>query len=189
MNKIVFVSGKDYSKMVDGCLMLDKSVYELKYVGRKEFYDKAHQSRPENFIFAIDVSNGKLAGYILATPISKDIYEKMRTGNFIDTELIKSNDILNLSEIEDNYMYIYSLVVSPGYQGSGISKDLVSEFFESIDNLDEDYKINSILADTINPKVFGNVSRYGFAPIEVTNHESVLMEKIYLKDDYIEMIG
>lgn len=188
MKKIVYVTGSKYNHMIDECIKLDEQVYEPKYVGDKNFYTTAHNVRPENIIFAVDASNGRLAGYLLTTPISKAIYQKMKTGEYIDTNLIQNKDIRNISSVNENYLYIYSLVVSPEYQGLGISKELVSKLFSIIDELSKTCKINSILADTINPKAFGNMSKYGFVPIGVSSHESIIIEKHYFNDNLIEMV-
>lgn len=188
MKRIIYVSGKEYKSKVKECISLDKIVYESKYVGSEHFYQKSFEVRAQNFVFAIDTKTGNLAGYMLCTPVEESIYNDMKTGNFIDTKFIKSSDIKDISKNNDNYMYIYSLVVSPEFQGLGIARSLMSKFFDDVDSLCEDYNISAILADTINPKMFNYLSKNGFYPIGVTDHESVLVEKVIAKDDIKEMV-
>ena len=187
MKKIVYVTGNKYAHMIDECINLDKKVYESKYVGKKDLYITAYAKRAENFIFAIDAESGKLAGYLLTTPINKATYNKMRTGKHIDTKLIESKDIEELSLVKENHLYIYSLVVSPEYQGLGISKKLFEKLFGEIDIIANNYK-TSVLADAINPKVFGNIFKYGFVPVGVSNHQSVIIEKKYTNTISEEMV-
>lgn len=181
MKQIVYVYGEKYKHLVSECLKLDAKVYEPKYVGNKDVYEKAYTNNCENFIFAIDVESGKLAGYLMITPLEEETYREMRKGNSIDTTFIKIDNIIPLRKDEDNYMYIYSLVVNPEYQGMGISKKLADKLFDNLQVLNEEYKINAVLGDTINPKAFGNMLRYGYIPVGVTNHQSVLIEKVFVE--------
>ena len=97
-NRIVYAVGNSkHQHMIKECLELDKIVYESKYIGNSEFYTKAFELNPSNFIFAIDANNGMVAGYVLTTPIDNNTYKNMRTGNFIDTELIKTSNLQKLS--------------------------------------------------------------------------------------------
>lgn len=177
MKKIIYISGKKYKNKVKECIALDKIVYEDKYVGNEEFYLKSFEVREDNFTFAIDTETGSLAGYVLCTPMDKTVYDHMRSGQYIDTEFIKLNDIKDISSNRDNYIYIYSLVVSPDFQGLGVGKGLLSKFFDDIDALCEDYDIKAVLADTINPKIYNYMSKNGFCPVRNTSHDSMLIEK------------
>lgn len=188
MKSITYVSGKNYEDKVKDCIVLDSLVYENKYIGNQDFYIKSFETRCENFIFAIDTENGNLAGYILYTPLNKKTYNDMKTGNYIDTEFIHNKDVVNLSEEKDNYLYIYSLVVSPYYQGMGVGKGLLTRLFDDIDRLSKEYNIKTVLADTINPIVVRYMSRNNFIQKRVTNHQSVIMEKTYSEEDTIEMV-
>lgn len=180
MKKIKYVSGKEYENFAIKAIELDKIVYDKKYIGNESFYKEAHNVSSDNFIFALDTENDSLAGYLLAVPLSEKVYNEMKKGQKIDTEIIKNEDILTFDREKFNHIYIYSIVVSPEYQGHGISKKIIDLFINNLKNkINEGFKIKSILADTINPKAFSNISRYNFVPIGVSNHKSVLAEKTY----------
>lgn len=179
MKKIVYAYGTKYERLIEECIKLDKSVYENKYVGDLDLYKEAYKKDCNNFIFAIDASTGEVAGYLFAMPIKDEAYEKMRTGCFIDTEAISENDIDSLKKSTLNSIYIYSIVVNPEYQGMGVSKKLVDTLMGRLEKVSIDgYNIKSILADTINPKTFGNLSRYGLVPINRSKHNSVIVERV-----------
>ena len=179
MKKIVYVCGTKYKGLIEKCIELDKRVYENKYVGDLDLYKEAYKKDCNNFIFAIDTNTGEVAGYLFATPLKDKTYERMRTGFFIDTETISINEIESLKKDSLNNIYIYSIVVNPEYQGMGISKKLVDTLMNRLKKISaEGYCTKSILADTVNPKVFGNLSRYGLVPINRSKHNSVIVEKV-----------
>lgn len=188
MKKIIYLSGKEYEELAVKAIELDKIVYDKKYVGSKSFYEEAHSVSPDNFIFAFDVEDNSLAGYLLTTPLDEKVYNEMKKGREIDTEFIKNEDILPIEKNKLNHIYIYSLVVSPKYQGYGISKKMIDLFIRKLENkIHDGFKIKSILADTINSKAFNNISRYNFVPIGVSNHKSVLAEKTYTSNMKIQL--
>lgn len=179
MKNIVYVCGTKYEGLLKKCIELDNRVYENKYVGDLDLYKEAYKKDCNNFIFAINIANGDVVGYLFAAPLKNKAYEKMRTGCFIDTESISEEDILSLKRDTFNNIYIYSIVVNPEYQGMGISKKLVDTLMSRLEKMSIDgYNIKSILADTVNPKAFGNLSRYGLVPINRSQHNSVVVEKV-----------
>lgn len=183
IKKINYVSGKKYGHLIPKAIGLDKVVYDEKYIGRESFYKEAHNVSSDNFIFALDDKNGNLAGYLLTIPLNEETYNEMKKGQQIDTEIIKNEDITPLHRDKFNHIYIYSVVVSPQYQGLGISKKMIDLFINNLDNkINDGFKIKSILADTINLKAFSNISRHNFIPVGVSNHKSVLAEKTYVSN-------
>lgn len=180
MKEINYLSGKEYAEFATKAIELDKIVYDEKYVGNTDFYKEAHSISSDNFIFAVDSEDNSLAGYLLTTPLDEKVYNEMKSGLQIDTEFIKHEDILSYKINGFNHIYIYSLVVSPKYQGYGISKKLIEIFMNNLESkINNGYNIQSILADTINPKALNNISKYNFVPIGISNHKSVLAEKTY----------
>lgn len=188
MKKINYLSGKEYAELAVKAIELDKIVYDEKYIGDKSFYKEAHSISPDNFIFALDAEDNSLAGYLLTTPLDEKVYNEMKKGQKIDTEFIKNEDILPFERNKFNHIYIYSLVVSPKYQGYGISKKMIDLFIKNLeDKIRNGFKVKSILADTINQKAFSNISRHNFVPIGVSNHKSVLAEKTYTSNMKIQL--
>lgn len=185
MKNIVYVCGKEYVNLIEKCIELDKTVYEDKYIGNLDLYKEAHKKDSNNFIFAIDSTTGELAGYLFSAPIDNKTYSQMKTGYYIDTEIILENNIISLKKESPNNIYIYSIVVNPNYQRMGVSNKLVDTLMCRLDRLTMNgYKIKSILADTINPKAARNLLRYGLIPIVESKHGSTMVEKVLDKNKH-----
>lgn len=176
LKNVKIVSGKDVDfNIIKEALDLEYEFYNDKY----HITEKKERSYLERnpYIYFVALYNNKLVGYINFSPITIEMYEKIKTGTFIDT-IIEKEDILTYEDNKEYINYFSSVVVDTEYQGYGIGNMLIESVKKFVLNIEKErgIKINKIIADVISKDGMTLVSKLGLKVIKESNHNSKIAE-------------
>ena len=119
-----------------------------------------------------------IIGYINFSPITKNMYDRIKSGEVIDTS-ISSEDIEEYVDNRNVGGYLSSIVVHPDYRRKGIASILLSRLNKFIDTMRKEHNIifNGIIADAVSDIGYHLLRTQGFSEVKNSEHDSRIMEK------------
>lgn len=133
------------------------------------------QHNPLTMIGARDVETGKLVGFFNTLPITDDLFEKIKSGDFDDTKL--SLEQILQYDIPGFYkLYLCSFCIHPAYNTTTAFKVIYSSFVDFLLNLATEHEIfiSDIIADGVTLKGSRLCESIGMNKIKSTTHKSNL---------------
>ncbi|MBE5849071.1 MAG: GNAT family N-acetyltransferase [Lachnospiraceae bacterium] len=176
---IRIISGRQVKKKhLLEAIKLDELVYKEIYRVDPEVGFGFVNINPEIYIMAVDASDSVI-GYINFSPITKKMYEGIRSGDVIDSS-ITPDDIEPYENGRSYQFYFSSICVHPDYRGRGVAGALLAELKQFIKGLSErNIRIKRIVADAVSDSGRNILLKNGFVRIKDSTHESTIMEKVY----------
>lgn len=125
----IVVGEKLTKKQIAEVVELDKKVYETIYLTNVHQLLDRYKANTKSFIVAYNEKNS-IVGYMNLYPVTDELYNDIKELR-IDTDIdISSDDILPYERGGKYKLYIMSVVVTPKYQGTSVSKLLSKGFHE-----------------------------------------------------------
>lgn len=160
---------------------LTKSHFDEMEILEKKYYDEEFiTSSEESYAWYLKHPSstqvvthfGKVVGFLNMFPISKDLFNTIKEGNYNDAYL-KAEDIVLLKEFEvEVYLFLSCIVVDKEFRRTPVLKMLI----ESYVNIYKKYPINGIITDNITENGAAFSERMGFQFLVKSDHNS----KIYI---------
>jgi len=165
-------------KMIDieQALLLDKIVYEEEYYVTIERCMAWYNRNNQIYVMLKDTTINQIIAYVNVSPISDEYYERIKSGDFIDTSLppeaIIEYDMPCLYNI-----YFSSIVIHPDYQNTGAFKPLFDAIVNKIIVLGEnDILIKRMVADAVTEKGVKFCMMFGMNRVISSKHHSSIYE-------------
>lgn len=161
---------------IEQALELDRISYDDIYYLDLETCVEYYNKNPLIYIMLFDTEISKVIGYINFSPIAKEMFSLILSGQVIDT-VIQSRDIVAYSDGCSCWGYMSSIVVHPDYRNHGYAKRMLHELNKLICSLAEINKIffSGIVADAVSDAGYHILSKMGFDPIQSSLHDSRIM--------------
>ena len=176
MDRISYVYGVDVTKkQICEALELDRLVYEEQYYLEEDTCLEYHCKNPFIYFMALN-EEGKVIGYINFSPICEEIYQKLQTGEVIDT-VVRAQDLCVYLSGQRLYGYFSSIVVHPAYRRQGIATERSRRVLQFLEQLacEQDILFYSILADAVSETGEHLLCRIGFRKKVNSMHHSKIM--------------
>lgn len=144
-----------------------------------------YRHNPLTMIGARDAEIGKLIGFFNTLPITDELYEQIKNGNFDDTKF-NTNSICQY-EIPGFYkLYLCSLCVHPAYNSTLAFKTIYTNFIDFLLELAEEREIyiSNIIADGVTPKGANLCKSIGMTKITNSIHGSEIFEATLIPPTY-----
>lgn len=176
INNVKLLNGHAITlNMIIEALNLDWRTYDEEYhLSERQVKDYLEKNP---FIYFVAIIDNKLVGYINFSPVKKEMYEKIKSGMYIDT-VIERDDILEYEDNNKYYIYFASIVVDKQYQGLGVGGRLIQEVRRFMANIEKErgIVIEKIIADVISEGGLKMVSKLGLKVIKDSNHNTKIAE-------------
>jgi GNAT superfamily N-acetyltransferase len=127
-------------------LLLDAEVYDKELQGTYESVYGRYNMNKESYVLAYN-NRKKLIGYICFFPITENFGKMLLEHERPFDDDISPKDIMPYSKNSEHDIFIISAVVAPEYQGNGIGKKMMDQFFSFLSKkIQTGYKIRNIYA-------------------------------------------
>ena len=133
-------------------IMLDKMVYDEEYHVTISQCLAWYNRNSQIYIMVKDNRTRKIVAYVNVSPVTDEYYEKIRSGEFIDSFL--PPEAVVGYDFPDTYnLYFSSIVVHPNYQSTTVFLTLFNTLTERFLSLGKnDILIKRIVADAVSEK-------------------------------------
>lgn len=175
-NEIRYISGRTVTQEnIYQALLLDRIAYdEIFYLDLPtclDYFQKNHQI----YFMALDTAENVI-GYINFSPVTYEMYQKIKSGNVVDTT-IRANDIVAYSSNQQLWGYFSSIVVHPSFRRHGIGTELIRNVLSFLIEKAKKDRIffNGIVADAVSADGERFLNRVGFDKELLSNHCSKIM--------------
>ena len=161
--KMIIKKGREITKKdIFDAVQLDYQTYDdMYFVNIDQCYDW-FDINPDIYVMAFN--DDKLIGYINFSPVSRETYDLIASGNNIDT-FINKDSIVPYVDEKNYYFYFSSIVVKKEYQHQGVAKAMLLELKELITSLakERDIYFAKGVADAISEGGEHILSKFGFS--------------------------
>ena len=125
---------------------------------------------------ARDNKLNKIIAYVNISPVTSECYERIKNGDFIDTEI--TADMLLSYDMPYPYnLYIFSIVIHPDYQNTSVFFELFNAVVKKFLYLGEqEVFIKRLMADAVTKNGEKFCKMFGMTKIKGSNHNSTLYE-------------
>ena len=176
--RLKLVSGTEVTeKDLKEALLLDRMVYDVGDDGQFNI-EKClawHKINPDIYFVLRDVELDVLVGYMNVAPITESCYNKIATGNILDTS-IDEDSVLPYDFPGLYHLNFTSIVVNSLYRSSGVVLQLMNAVVSKLIELSkQEIYFKSMIADAVTPEGEKICRMVGMDMIAGSNHDS----KIY----------
>jgi len=156
---------------------LDRSTYEEEYFLTVETCVGYISKNPYIYTMAVDTATGRIIAYLNFSPVTKAMYETIRSGEVLDT-VITPEDIVPYTPDTEIYAYMSSIVVAAEYRGQSIALSLFRHFFRFLRDYTNENRIviRRIVADAVTEEGYRLAGELGFDYVKDSGHDSKIME-------------
>ena len=167
-NKLSF---KDHIRMAE----IERFYWDKSLISSPEVTLSWYNHNPETVVAVRDTKTGLLAGHLSLIPVDDEIYYKIRSGNYIDTE-IHVNHIERYDHPGKYKLYCCALAIDPKHKGGIAFKMIAKEYLKKFNSLKEKgISFTDIISDnlTLEGEKFSKV--FGMKLINLSSHGSKIM--------------
>lgn len=177
MNDYAIVEGAEVTiSDIDEARKLDQLVYEEEYfVSLQQCID---WNKRNNRIYTMirDVSSGNIIAYVNISPVTDEYYEKICSGEFIDTYL-PPEAIVDYGFPDLYSLYFSSIVVHPDYQNTAVFLQLFNAITRKFLALGkEEILVKRMVADAVSTKGEKFCELFGMKKRKDSSHGSEIFE-------------
>lgn len=175
--RISIIMGKEVTaKEIAEASYLDRLVYDDIYLVTLEQCEEWIAANPDIYILAKDLQTDRFVAYANLMPVTDECYERMRSGEFIDTE-ITPDMILSYDMPFPYNLYFSSIVIHPDYQNTEVFMEMFHAIIDKFLALGErEVFIRRMIVDavTVNGEKFCKL--FGMTKVKGSAHGSSLYE-------------
>lgn len=177
MDNYRIISGEEVTKEnIAEALELDKLVYQDEFIVDIERCFAWFEANNQIYIMIYDETAKKIVSYINLSPVTEEYYNKIRSGQFIDT-LLPSDAIVAYDFPDLYFLYFSSIVIHPDYQNTGIFKLLFDSIVKKIIELGEnDIFFKKMVADAVTERGEKFCKLFGMKKLKNSEHASSIYE-------------
>ena len=160
---------------------IEQLVLPSKLIASIETDIKWYKHNPLIMLGARDVDTGKLIGFFTTLPITDELYEQIRNGDFDDTKFDENH--IRLYDVPGFYkLYLCSLCIHPLYNTTSAFKTIYTSFIDFLLNLaiEREIYISCIIADGVTLKGSNLCKSIGMNKITESVHNSEIFEAVLL---------
>lgn len=177
MRNITYVTKEDVTnEQIVQALALDRISYDEEYFLDAETCFAYYEKNPNIYIMAVDDSTRSVVGYINFSPVNKEMYDALISGQVIDTA-IRPDDISTYRDHNEYYGYMSSIVVRPDKRKHGIATEMLEILRTFICKLaiERDIYFLEIVADAVSDVGNYILSKMGFSLVGSSGHDTRIM--------------
>lgn len=180
MERVKIVSGSRVtSDMISQALQLDRISYDEVYFLDLNTCLGYYKKNSEIYIMALDERKGDVIGYINYSPVYKATFDKLVSGNMIDTG-ITEDDIRTYpryAPLSSYYGYFSSIVVHPAHRQHLVATQMLEHWTKLIVQLARERRVffRGIVADAVSDIGEHLLSQMGFSLVRASHHDSKIM--------------
>lgn len=177
MDEFRIINGVDVSiDDIEQAIELDKIVYDEEYFVSLDQCLEWNEVNNQIYTMIKKVDSDSVIAYVNISPVTDEYYEKIKSGEFIDTylpaEAIMSYDMPSVYNI-----YFSSIVIHPDYQNTRVFKMLYDALIDKIIKLGEnDMYIKRMVADAVSDKGMKFCQLFGMEKVKNSHHNSTIYE-------------
>lgn len=173
-------------EMISEAIQLDRISYDDMYQLQVDTCFDYFEKNNEIYIMAVDNESGHVIGYINYSPIKKEVYTELASGNVIDT-VITGDDVLPYEDGVCYWGYFSSIVVHPKYRQHGIATQMLLCWSDLVFRLATTRSIyfKGIVADAVSDVGVHLLSEIGFSFAKPSTHESKIMTLNLFSEDVV----
>ncbi len=183
---ITAVTPEDFSKEdIVETYEIEKMVLPPNLIASPDTVLKWFSHNPLTIVGARDVSSGKIIGFFNTLPITDELYEAIKTGDFDDTtiqpESIRQYDIPGFYKL-----YLCSFCIHPLYNTTSAFKLIYTGFIDFLSTLaaERDIYISDIIADGVTLKGANLCESIGMKKVTTSIHNSKIYEASLIPPAY-----
>ncbi len=155
---------------------LDSLIYDDVYHVDATLCEEWFDVNPDIYVMAKDIASNKIIAYVNISPITEECYEKLKNGDFIDTE-ITADMILNYDMPGAYSLYFSSIVIHPNYHNTEVFMEIFNAIIDKFIILGEhEVYIHRMIADAVTKNGDKFCKLFGMQKIKGSNHNSSLYE-------------
>lgn len=177
MSKFSVIEGSSVTAedILQAC-MLDQMVYEEEYYVTLQQCLEWHKKNDRIYTMIRDNTTKDIIAYVNMSPVTKEYYDKIKSGQFIDTYL-PPDAIVDYFLPDTYYLYFSSIVVHPDYQNSTVFLILFNAITQKFLELGkEQILIEKIVADAVSEKGQKFCELFGMQKQKDSHHNSQIYE-------------
>lgn len=161
---------------LDGVIELDRISLDACYQVTAGDDYMLFKDNPENGLIIRDRETKKIVGYSMLLPIRQDMYEKIRSGTFVDTDF-KPEMTFKYGEPGIYHLYFASIVVHPEHRSAALVLTMLDAMVEDFIRLAErGIWFSDMIADVVSNEGAKFCRLFGLKKICATNHDSFIYE-------------
>jgi len=124
--RYVVLRGRDATPAdIEAVIALDRGSFDERYQVDPEQDRALFLSNQENGLIVKDARTGEVVGYSMILPLREDVYERVRSGRFVDTALT-GDMVVPFDHPGDDYrIYFASVVIHPRHRGASLLLTMV----------------------------------------------------------------
>lgn len=173
---------------IEGAILLDQECFNEQYHFSIDRCKRLIEINPYTYIVATTLNN-KTIGYINLMNVKDDIYEQLKTGKLIDSQ-IPLDGVLPLDKQETCNLYLASIVVSRQYRHNGIASAMLRALSYKIYNYLNGILPIRIIADDVSEHGVNLSLRLKFKKICSSNMKTEIYEGVYTSNSqFINLIN
>lgn len=134
------------------------------------------KNNPENGLIIRDAETGQIVGYSMLLPIREDMYRRIKTGTFVDTDF-KPEMTFKLDRPGVYHLYFASVVVHPEHRSAALILTMMDAMVEDFTRLTErGIWFSDMIADVVSLDGAKFCRLFGLKKGVATNHGSNIYE-------------
>lgn len=185
MNGYTIIEGKQVTADdIEQARQLDRLVYDEEYFVSLQQCLQWYGRNRQIYTMLRDNQSGNIIAYVNLSPVTAEYYEKIRSGNFVDTFLPAEAIVdYDLPDIYD--LYFSSIVVHPDYQNLGLLLTLFNAIAKKFLNLGkEGILIRRMVADAVSERGVKFCKLFGMTCLKGSSHDSQIYEAELLPPNF-----
>lgn len=177
MSKYKIISGSEVTKdNIRQALELDRLVYDEEYYVSLEQCLEWYNVNNQIYVMVYDEETQKIIAYINLSPVTEEYYNKIRSGQFIDT-LLPAEAIVPYDFPDLYYLYFSSIVIHPDYQNTGVLKVIFDAIVKKMMSLGrDDIYFKKMVADAVTDRGEKFSKLFGMKKVKDSEHSSTIYE-------------
>ena len=176
-NRYEVLHGNDFTiAELDEVIALDRMSLDSCYQVTASDDYALFKSNPENGLIVRERATKKIVGYSMLLPIREEMYERIRTGTFIDTDFTPDMTF-RYDEPGIYRLYFASVVVHPDHRGAAMVLTMLDAMVKDfIDLTSRGIFFESMIADVVSRDGIKFCKLFGLKEVCRSNHNSYIYE-------------
>lgn len=134
------------------------------------------KANKENGIIVRERATGEIVGYSMLLPINDEMYERIKTGTFVDTDF-RPEMVIKYGEPGIYHLYFASVVVRPDHRSASLILTMMDAMVQDfIDLTSRGIFFENMIADVVSRDGIKFCRLFGLNEVCATNHNSFIYE-------------